>query len=100
MPKKTRIANAAGERITRRQFLNDAAATGIIALSAPAIVRGRNLNDKLNLAIIGAGGRGGDNLRGVGSENIAILCDVNEANLDKAAQTHPNARKVVDFRKV
>jgi predicted dehydrogenase len=87
------------EGMSRRQFLNEAAA-GIVAISAPAIVRGRNLNDKLNLAIIGAGGRGADNLRSVGSENIAILCDVNETNLNKAGQSHPNARKVVDFRKV
>src|SRR5262245_66572849 len=42
------------------------------ALAAPAIIRGRDLNDKLNLAIIGAGGRGADNLRGVQSENVEV----------------------------
>src|SRR5215831_5439475 len=100
MPRKTRNTNVTSERLSRRRFLNWVAAAGGAALSAPAIVRGRNLNDKLNLAIIGAGGRGADNLRSVGTENIVILCDVNEANLNQAAQSHPNARKVVDFRKV
>ncbi|QQS46375.1 MAG: Gfo/Idh/MocA family oxidoreductase [Acidobacteriota bacterium] len=87
-------------RFTRRQFINQATATGIVLLGAPAIVRGRNLNDKLNLAIIGSGGQGGANLRRVESENIVILCDVNELNLNAAAEKHPGARKFVDFRKV
>src|SRR5262245_11728666 len=98
MPRKTCNTNVTSERLSRRRFLNWAAAGGA-ALAAPAIVRGRDLNDKLNLAIIGAGGRGADNLRGVQSENVAILCDVSEANLNLAAQTYPNARKIVHFRK-
>jgi predicted dehydrogenase len=100
MPRKRRIANDTGEGLSRRQFLNQATAAGVVALAAPAIVRGRSLNDKLNLACIGVGGRGADNLKSVGSENVVILCDVNEANLNLAAQSHPNARKVADFRKV
>jgi predicted dehydrogenase len=100
MPKKTRNSNGMSNELSRRQFLNQAAASGIITLSAPAIIRGRNLNDKLNLAIIGSGGRGENNLRAVESENIAILCDVNESNLNRAAERHSKARKIVDFRKV
>ncbi len=84
---------------SRRRFLQQAAG-GIGLLAAPAIVRGRNLNDKLNLAIIGAGGRGASNLRDVESENIAILCDVNAEGLAKAAARHPAARQLVDFRRV
>ena len=100
MSAKERNSNASNETITRRSFLNQAAAAGVVGLAAPAIVRGRGLNDKLNLAIIGAGGRGAANLRDVESENIAILCDVNEEGLNKAAQRHPGAHKIVDFRKV
>jgi predicted dehydrogenase len=100
MPRKTCNTNVASKELSRRQFLNQATAAGIVTLYAPAIVRGRNLNDKLNLAIIGAGGRGAENLRGVQSENIAILCDVNEANLNRAAERYPQARKLADFRKV
>lgn len=92
--------SSSASELTRRQFLNQATAAGIVTLAAPAIVRGRNLNDKLNLAIIGAGGRGAANLKGVESENIVILCDVNQEGLDKAAERHTKARKLVDFRKV
>lgn len=84
---------------SRRQFIRQSVAAGI-TLGAPSIVRGRGLNDKLNLAIIGAGGRGGANLKDVESENIAILCDVNEDGLDKAAQRHPKAKRLNDFRRV
>lgn len=88
-------------RLTRRQFLRSTAlAAGTAAISFPALVRGKGLNEKLNIAIIGAGGRGGSNTKGVQSENIVALCDVNEVNLDKAAQQFPNAKKHVDFRRV
>lgn len=100
MSEQTSNAPVNGGEPSRRRFLQQAAATGIVTLGAPALVRGRNLNDKLNLAIIGAGGRGAANLKDVESENIAILCDVNEEGLNKAAQRHPQARKLVDFRKV
>jgi hypothetical protein len=100
MPGKNRNPNVATETLSRRRFLQQATAAGAVTLAAPAIVRARNLNDKLNLAIIGAGGRGAANLKGVASENIVILCDVNEEGLNAAAQKYPNARKLVDFRKV
>ena len=84
-------------RPTRRRFLQTSAA---FAASAPAFLRARNLNDRLNIAVIGSGGRGGSNMRSVESENIVAVCDVNENNLNYAANRHPKARKYVDFRKL
>lgn len=83
--------------LSRRTFLG---ATAAATLGAPYIARAQNPNEKLNIAIIGAGGRGGANLQGVSSENIVALCDVNGANLDAAAAQYPNARKVKDFRRL
>ncbi len=101
MPRRTTSNLPRAPRWSRRTFLqHSAAATGAAVFSAPAFLRGRNLNDKLNIAIIGSGGRGGANLRSVESENIVTLCDVNEASLHFAAQRHPQARQVVDFRRV
>ena len=57
-------------------------------------------NEKLNIAIIGAGGRGADDTNEVRSENIVALCDVNENNLNAAAAKYPQAKKYVDFRKL
>lgn len=85
--------------LTRRQFTRRAlASTALVA--APAFLRGQNLNGKMNIAVIGTGGRGGSNLKGVSGENIVALCDVNERNLDTAAAAHPKARKFADFRKL
>jgi len=87
-------------KITRRQFGRGLLLGSAGLISAPAFVRGQNLNDKLNIAIIGAGGRGGSNMGSVSSENIVALCDVNGKNLDAAAAKHPKAKKFTDFRKV
>src|SRR5262245_54265135 len=89
-------------RRNRREFLKHAAATGagFWVASHAAMSESRSPNEKLNLAIIGAGGRGAENLRSVASENIVALCDVDENNLNKAAAGHPKARKYADFRKL
>ena len=89
------------KRIDRRSFLRTSAAAGAAtAFSAPNIVRARNLNEKLNIAMIGTGGRGANNLGRFAAENIVALCDVNERNLNAAAVKHPKARKADDFRKL
>jgi len=84
--------------ISRRHFLRDGAITGAAVLGFPAIIRAGSQGSKLNIAIIGAGGRGADNLASVASENIIALCDVNRAALAKAAQKFPQARLYKDFR--
>jgi predicted dehydrogenase len=86
--------------LTRRQFSRQLlTAAGALAAS-PALLRGQNLNNKLNIAIIGTGGRGGGNLGSVATENIVALCDVNAKSLDAAAARYPGARKAADFRKL
>lgn len=77
---------------SRRGFLRRVTfASGALAV-APALLRGQNLNNKLNIGIIGAGGRGGANLQAVGGENIVALCDVAEDRLEAAGAKHPKAR--------
>ena len=90
------------QTLDRRRFLQTtAAAAGSLTFAAPAILRAKGVVEKLNVAVIGAGGRGGANLGAVaGTENIVTLCDVNEGNLNRAAAAHPKAKTVVDFRKV
>ncbi len=97
MPKPNR--QFAGS-LSRRRFLKQAVAAGAGAFAAPAVLSARNPNERLNIAIVGSGGRGRANLRGVKSENIVALCDVNENNLNAAAKDYPAARKFRDFRKM
>lgn len=88
-------------RVSRRKFLAASATAATAAtFAAPAIVRARNLNGKLNIACIGVGGRGGHNLTQVGGENIVAVCDVNGKHVESASAKHPQAAKFVDFRKL
>jgi predicted dehydrogenase len=86
--------------VNRRRFLKTAAIAGATTFAAPAFLRARNANEKLNIAIVGAGGRGASNTQEVASENIVALCDVNADNLARAAEKHPQARRFADFRKL
>lgn len=89
-----------GGASTRRRFGKVVLGTAAGAFAAPGIVRGRNLNEKLNLAVIGVGGRGASNLADVSSENIVAVCDVYEPSLDRAGEKHRQARRYADFRRV
>ena len=110
MARRGHTMKKSARRITRRQFVGTALTiAGLPRRSAgetgakggaPAFLRGQNLNNKLNIAIIGAGGRGRDNTAGVASENIVALCDVDANAVEKAATKYPQAKKFVDFRKV
>src|SRR5688572_27524492 len=83
----------------RRTFLKTSAAAAT-ALAAPMFLRARGANEKLNIAMIGSGGRGGANLRGVEGENIVALCDVDKNAVEKAAEKHKSAEKFTDFRQL
>lgn len=89
---------------SRREFLGAAVAgvAGFTILPAHTVsgLGHKAPSDKLNIAIIGAGGRGASNTKGVSSENIVVLCDVYEPALAKAGALYPAARRVSDFRRV
>src|SRR5207245_9385439 len=95
------IRPSAASRLNRRRFLKSSTvAAGTLFLGAPALLRGKGFDEKLNVAIIGAGGRGAANTQSVSSENIVALCDVSENNLNQAAEKYHSASKYVDFRKL
>ena len=87
---------------TRRSFLQRTAVfgTGWLLLRHSRSAYTADANQKLNIGIIGAGGRGEADTDGVKSENIVALCDINETRLESAGRKYPQARKYVDFRKL
>lgn len=88
---------------SRRTFLKTTTAAGTGTFAAALFADEKPAEpetDKLNIAVIGCGGRGGSNLKSVSSENIVALCDVNENNLGRAAQRFPDAKVESDFRRV
>ncbi|MBL9210306.1 MAG: Gfo/Idh/MocA family oxidoreductase, partial [Opitutaceae bacterium] len=65
---------------TRRQFLATAATAGSL-LILPHGLRGqgtRSPNERLRIAQVGVGGRGGASLAGLADEQFVALCDVDE----------------------
>jgi len=68
--------------------------------AAPGFLRAQNAPNRLNIAVIGCGGRGASNLGSVSGENIVALCDVNEQAVDRAAAKFPKARRATDFRRL
>jgi len=88
--------------VTRRAFLRDAAVagSGLIILSNPRSVRGTQANSRLNIAGIGVGGRGGEDISGVASENLVALCDVDHVHAAKTFEKFPGAKRYTDFRKM
>ena len=71
--------------VSRRQFITTAAATGAAVTIVPRHVLGRGFqapSDLVNVAVVGAGGMGANNLRAVMSQNIVAICDVDAALVD------------------
>ncbi|MCX6914600.1 MAG: Gfo/Idh/MocA family oxidoreductase [Verrucomicrobia bacterium] len=87
--------------VTRRQFIYYSAlvASGA-ALTGYARPRPRRVspNEKLNIAGIGAGGKGASDLRCCSDENIVALCDVNETSAAATRAKFPNAKFYKDYR--
>jgi predicted dehydrogenase len=86
-------------RPTRRTFLTTAGATAAALAVGTRPARAQS-PDKLRVALIGVGGRGGAQLKGLGGEQVVALCDVNQDALDKAKALFPQARTFKDFRRV
>ncbi|MFH1918580.1 MAG: Gfo/Idh/MocA family oxidoreductase [Planctomycetota bacterium] len=89
-------------RTNRRRFLKNTAwaGIGIWAAGTARTSLGRSPNEKLNIGVIGASGRGGANTASVATENIVALGDVDSKRLAEAAAKHPQATKYADWRKL
>ena len=103
-------SHATGGTLTRRSFLAGAAAMagGLAACrtttAIPVATGGATpVTRKLNVAIIGAGGRGSDNIKGLvatGAVNIVALCDCDIRQAGEALSQYPNAARFSDWRRL
>ena len=57
-------------------------------------------NEKLNIAVIGAGGKGESDTDHCSTENIVALCDVDANTLRRRSEKYPNAKTFRDYRKM
>ncbi len=87
---------------SRRDFLGTSAALAIACGVKPMRAQAA-ANDRLRVAFIGVGGRGGANLGAIsatGAVDVVAVCDVNTTFADFAVQQHPGAKPFQDFRKM
>ena len=97
-------------KLTRRTFLAGAAAVaGGLGVSRPAGAQSINFgrrvppSDTLHLAVVGAGGRGGDNLRemsGIANVKVVALCDCDARQAAESFKAHPDATQYSDWRRM
>ncbi|HEY2588650.1 MAG TPA: Gfo/Idh/MocA family oxidoreductase [Tepidisphaeraceae bacterium] len=94
--------------VNRRQFLKGAAGAGLgfwVANHYARGAEGTSPSDKLNVAIVGVTGRGGDNIKEMEEEahelfNIVALCDVYDPFLESVGLRYPKAKRYDDYRQM
>ena len=97
------MKNNRPNRINRRQFVHRAAAGVALFNILPGVLPGadvRSPNEKLNVAGIGIGSRGGADtaeVAGLG-HNIVATCDVDEKYAAKEIAKYPDAKRFKDYR--
>jgi predicted dehydrogenase len=91
---------------SRRYFFAGSLLTGIVPSggfgSVPSLrmLGYKSPNEKLNIAAIGAGGKGYSDINGCKSENIVAFADPDENRAGRAFKEYPNAAKYKDFRRM
>ena len=87
--------------LNRRNFIKTTSlAAGAVAFGVPTLLRAQNLNSKLNMAAIGASGKGASDTDCCNTENIVALCDVDSKRCARQQEKYPNAKFYQDFRKM
>ena len=99
-----RLLNEKGNNISRRELIGTAATVAAFTIAPRSVLGGPGRtapSEKLNVAAIGAGGRGADNLDALSSQtNIVAICDVDWRHAAGTFSRYPNARKYRDFREM
>ncbi len=99
MKKKQSKANS-----SRRDFLKNGGLSLAGFYIVPRHVLGgvgyQSPSDTLNIAVIGAGGRGSSHVTAAAAERIIALVDVDDRQSSKSYEMHPKVKKFKDFRKM
>src|SRR6478736_5149344 len=89
--------------LTRRQFISTTALAGAAIMTgcvSQAKPRPISANEKLNIGVVGAGGKGASDTDHCATENIMALCDVDERTLAQRRQKYPDAKIYTDWREM
>jgi hypothetical protein len=89
--------------MTRRRFLGAATVASAFTIVPRHVLGGPGYkppSEKVNIAGIGAGGRGLGVLSSLSGQNIVAVCDVDDRAMAIAAKKWPNAKRHRDFRRM
>ena len=85
--------------LSRRSFIKTASAAAAGVIFIPNFL-GCSPGNRLNIAVIGVGGRGQASWTQVPKESIVAMCDVDERMSAKGFEACPTAKRYKDFRKM
>lgn len=100
---KPQIPVGTAPSVSRRKFIQyTSLAASTLAFGGCAITRGRNLNSRLQVGIIGAGGKGSSDTDETAKAGGVIvgLCDVDKGTLESRGKKYTEAKRYQDFRKM
>lgn len=100
MKKKTDFSH----KISRRNFLGTAAlGVGAMTIVPRQVLGGKGFtppSDKLNIAFVGAGGKGASDIDACNAENLVAFCDVDDEMAAETYQKYPKVKRYKDFRRM
>ena len=90
---------------SRRSFLKASLVATSATIAAPAVLAERSPNSKLNIAVVGVGGRGGGNIAEMvrdtgGSEKLLAFCDVHSQRLAAQSDKYQVEHRFKDYREM
>lgn len=113
--KHSRADGMVSTKLTRRSWLGGAAATaGLAAMPGGALARTLSPSDRVNVAVIGAGGMGTTNMQKLTGQNIVAMADPDLAHVAKGfirkgapipervplKEAYDRATKYADYRRM
>ncbi len=90
------------QQSSRRNFLVTSAATGLGFWTSGSLFpkESKSPNEKLNVGIVGCGGKGYSDMRACGGENIYAIAEVDLNTGGRGWKEQKNAKKYRDYRKM
>jgi len=103
--KSNSIQKLAGAQLRRRSFLKGVLAAGAASVFAPRLLLGASTTNKINLACVGIGNRGAEDIamfHKTGLVNFVALCDTDMGapHTQKVLKQFPDVPRFQDFRKM
>lgn len=90
--------------LTRRSFLEKSTLATAVAAAFPAIVRGQkngvSATNRVNLALVGVGGRGRNAIQALADENFVAFCDVDDDRASETYEKYPDVPTFRDYREM